>query len=343
MVRIRGPVFAVLSGLLASAAACSTAATTSAATTSNGSTTVPAVTATTEVKPPVLALPSRVFGVSIANFTQLGVVASLRQHLDRHVDVVDFYTDWGAPFPKGPLNRIVATGAIPEVTWEPWIFQLGVHQNSFPLSSITAGKFDSYIEGWAKAAKAWGGTLLVRFAHEMNGYWYPWCVGQNGNTAADYVAAYRHVFGLMSDVRNLRWIWSPNVLLPGQTAKTLAALYPGNAYVNYVGIDGYNFGTSSAKLRWLTPDQVFAATVNAVKAITRTEPILFAEVASTTQGGNKAQWINQLFQFLRGQPRIVGFMWTEFKTKGDWPVESSTASLSAMRIGLAGWDKPRAS
>ncbi len=282
-------------------------------------------------------LPTRIFGVSIANLTQLSVAGTLSHQLDHKVAVVDFYLGWGAPFPKGQVNRIRAAGDVPEITWEPWDYRLGLHQTTDSLSSIAGGTFDAYVQAFAKAAKTWGGTLLLRFGHEMNGTWYPWCIGINGNTAANYVSAFRHLHGLMASATNIRWIWSPNVLLPGQTEKFLASLYPGDAYVNYIGIDGYNFGTSVANLRWLTPDQVFGATVAAVKTITPKKPVIFAEVACSEQGGNKATWIRQMFQFLKAQPRIVGFVWTEFKAKADWPLESSTTSLAAMRTGLATW------
>lgn len=339
MVRIRGPVFAVLSGLLASAAACSTAATTSAATTrpTAMSSTSSSTTTTTTLAPPSATLPSRIFGISIENLTQLDVATTLGHDLDHKVAIVDFYLGWGAPFPRGQVNRIRAAGAVPEITWEPWNYKLGLHQTADSLSAIAGGSFDAYVQGFANEAKAWGGTLLLRFGHEMNGTWYPWCIGINGNTATDYVSAFRHLHRVMSAATNIRWVWSPNILLPGQSEKFLASLYPGDSYVNYVGIDGYNFGTSVTNLRWLTPDEVFTATVAAVKKITTTKPIIFAEVACSEQGGNKATWIDQMFQFIGSQPRIVGFVWTEFKAKADWPLESSAASLAAMRTGLQRW------
>ena len=115
----------------------------------------------------------------------------------------------------------------------------------FPVARIVAGDFDGYIRSWAKAAADWGKPLMLRFAQEMNGNWYPWGAGVNGNAPGEYAKAYRHVHKIFTSVgaTNVIWIWSPNVLYPG--GASLSSVYPGNAYVNWIGVDGYNFGTSA--------------------------------------------------------------------------------------------------
>ena len=75
----------------------------------------------------------------------------------------------------------------------------------------------------------------------MNGRWYPWGVGNRGTTAAEYVAMWRHVHNVFASVgaSNVTWVWCPNVNA-SDTFKRLSALYPGNAYVGWTCIDGYN-------------------------------------------------------------------------------------------------------
>jgi beta-mannanase len=57
---------------------------------------------------------------------------------------------------------------------------------------------------------------MLRFAHEMNGNWYPWSEGVNGNAAGQYVPAYRRVVTLFRSVgvTNVTWVWSPKVASP---------------------------------------------------------------------------------------------------------------------------------
>ena len=123
------------------------------------------------------------------------------------------------------------------MTWEPWDHYLGSDQNTFSLSGIASGEFDSYISNWGSQAARFGKPILVRFAHEMNGNWYPWSIGVNGNTAAEYVAAFRHIHDLFvaAGATNVEWVWCPNVL-PG-TSSDMATEYPGSNYVNFLGLN----------------------------------------------------------------------------------------------------------
>src|SRR5206468_3672998 len=103
-------------------------------------------------------------------------------------------------------------------------------------SAIASGAWDAYITRWAQAARTWGKPMRLRFAHEMNGNWYPWAEGVNGNVAGDYVKAWKHVRAIFWSVgaTNVTWVWSPNIVYPGSTP--LAGLYPGDTYVGEVGV-----------------------------------------------------------------------------------------------------------
>src|SRR5436853_485094 len=98
----------------------------------------------------------------------------------------------------GLLVSLIAAGLLlslllDSLAWLPWVTTGGVGRPAYALRAIAAGEHDAYVREWARAAAAWGGPLYLRFAHEMNGDWYPWSVGVNGNTSADYQAAWRHV------------------------------------------------------------------------------------------------------------------------------------------------------
>jgi beta-mannanase len=123
----------------------------------------------------------------------------------------------------------------------PWDYTGTETQPAYQLADIIAGTYDSYITGWATAAAAWGKPCYLRFAHEMNGNWYPWAEAVNGNTAGQYATAWQHVRDIFTaaGATNVKWIWAPNVLYSGSTA--LAGLYPGDSYVDVVGVDGYNY------------------------------------------------------------------------------------------------------
>jgi hypothetical protein len=249
-----------------------------------------------------------------------------------------FYNGFGdnANFDPSQSTAIAKLGATPFLAWEPWDATNGsVDQPAYSLANIASGAFDQYVSAWAQEIKAWGNPLWLEFAPEMNGNWYPWGDGVNGNTPAEYIAAYRHVHDLFTaaGVTNVVWVWTTNVTSDGATP--ISAFYPGDAYVNMVGVDGYNWGTTQSwGSVWQSPTQVFGPTLADLEKLT-TRPIVIAETASTEQGGNKAQWVRQFFSLLAATPVIKAFVWFNFNKETDWQIESSSTARAAFATGVA--------
>lgn len=261
---------------------------------------------------------------------------SLTASLGRAPSLVMWYAAWsdGAAFPATAAARVAATGATPVVTWEPWNPAYGADQPAYALDRITAGDFTTYETSWAKQIKAYGKPVVLRFGHEMNGSWYPWSAQANGNTASDYVAAWRQVRSVFNrqKVTNVTWSWSPNVPYPGSTP--MASLYPGDAYVDQVALDGYNWATLQPGSTWTSFWEVFSAGVQEIRAVT-TKPLYVGEVGCPEDGGDKAAWVRDMFTALGQHPEVRGFTWFDFDKEADWRIDSSPASLDAFRTGLA--------
>lgn len=239
------------------------------------------------------------------------------------------------------VDALAARGAVPQVTWEPWDPAAGLTQPGYTLAAIADGAHDPYIDAWAADLKAWAKPLRIRFAHEMNRPGYPWSVGVNGNTAADYVAAWRHVRSRFYrlDVPNVWWSWCAQNPYPGLVP--LAAVYPGDAYADEVSLDGYNWPFGGQP--WNTFRGVFRAGVEELTALTA-RPITIGETGCPEVGGDKASWIRGMWDQLAAWPRVRGVLWFQFvkqeggmRTPADWRVDSSPAALAAFRTGLAGY------
>jgi beta-mannanase len=82
-----------------------------------------------------------------------------------------------------------------------------VAQRLYSAAQIAGGRYDAYAATWAKQAAAYNRHFLIRFAHEMNGDWYPQSVGQSGGTPDDYVAAYRRVRRIFDDSGRRKPLW----------------------------------------------------------------------------------------------------------------------------------------
>jgi hypothetical protein len=243
---------------------------------------------------------------------------------------------WRSPFPAADAARVASHGAVPEITWEPWDPFAGVDQPTYSLSRIRGGAFDSYLRSWAADIKAYGQPVRLRFAHEMNGDWYPWSEGVNGNAAGSYVAAWRHVRAVFDRLRvtNVTWIWSPTAPYPGTTP--LAGLFPGDRWIDEVGLDGYNWSTLLPGTTWNSFAGVFSAGYREVTALS-TRPVSIGEMGCPEVGGDKAAWIRDMWRTLATWPRLRGLVWFHYNKETDWRIDSSEAALAAYRDGLPGF------
>jgi hypothetical protein len=260
----------------------------------------------------------------------------LAGRIGRMPAVVMWYQAWGSEysaFDPGLLAAVAERGGTPMISWEPWDPAAGSsEQPDYALARIAAGDCDEYIDAWARGFAAYGKPVLLRFAHEMNGDWYPWSATVNGNTPADYVAAWRHLRRRFAaaGAANVRWVWSPNVEYEGSTP--LNEVYPGDDHVDWVGIDGYNWGTTQTWSSWQSLADVFGPTYDAVRQLTE-RPVMIAETASGEQGGDKATWIEDAFLHALPArfPAVRAVVWFNQNKETDWRFESSDTAAAAFR------------
>jgi Glycosyl hydrolase family 26 len=286
-------------------------------------------------QPPQISTGQLRFGVAIPGgalaAAELDEVSALA---GESPSMVLIYKDFLQPPPLTEMTAVLARGAVPLVTWEPWAWGGGVEQAAYSLDRITAGDFDARILEWGHAIAAWGQPVMLRFAHEMNGNWYPWAEAANGNQPGDYIQAWHHVHDVVASTGagNVQWVWSPNVSYWGSTE--LAGLYPGAGYVDVVALDGYNWGTSTAWSSWVSPQDLFAPGIAQLRTLAPDTPILIAETASSETGGSKAEWNTNLVSYLAAQPDVVGFVWFHLQKEADWGINSSATSASALNAAL---------
>jgi mannan endo-1,4-beta-mannosidase len=262
----------------------------------------------------------------------------------RQQDIVMFYQAWGAlgsydgSLDVERIQWIIANGSVPMITWEPWAWGGDPKkQPEYRLSRIIAGNHDDYIREFARAVKQVNGVIYLRPMHEMNGDWYPWAGTVNGNSPSEYVPAFRHIVNIFRQegADNVRWVWTPNnVGLPDWGTSSFKSYYPGDNYVDFAGIDGYNFGTSQPWSSWTSFEGLFDQAYKTITGFTQ-KPIIIAETASAERGGSKADWVREAYAKIGSSyPRIVAVIWFNEGKETDWPVDSSDESLAAYKQAL---------
>ncbi|MCA1644119.1 MAG: hypothetical protein LC797_01195 [Chloroflexi bacterium] len=284
-------------------------------------------------------LPSLAIGVYRPEFPdRMSALDAYEQGGASHMALVHWYALWGgwkSAFSSAELEAVRRRGSVPMITWEPWAGTAA--DPTWSLNArILSGASDAYIRGWARGLAAYGGPVMLRFAHEMHDQSYPWAVGVNGNSAGQYVAAWRYVHAIFAEehATNVRWIWNPNTM-PGTRRASYEeiyrSVYPGDDVVDWAGLDIYNGGAAlNGWGGWRTFREALADPYDALRAVAE-KPIVLGEVGSAEIGGAKADWIQSaIADLLSGRFAAVRAMvWFDVDKEEHWALHSSQQALAA--------------
>ena len=252
-------------------------------------------------------------------------VAAFNSATQAKPDVVMYYSGWYVPFPTKFAMTVANNGAVPLVQMDP---------DSIDVARIASGHYDAYLSEYAEAVLHYRHPVVMSFGHEMNGTWYSW--GYKHTSPAVFVAAWRHIVKLFRYllVKNVTWMWTVNIInnTHGGSIPSPGQWWPGDSYVNWVGIDGYYL-----KPTWKFAP-LFGPTILAVRKLTL-DPILVAETAAVPAAGQPAK-IADLFAGVR-QYGLLGFVWFDSTTKlGQHFGLSGPAAFDAFRKGASTVTRP---
>jgi mannan endo-1,4-beta-mannosidase len=198
--------------------------------------------------------------------------------------------------------------------------------NGVSLASIASGGSDAYLRSYALAVREFNHPVLISFAHEMNGNWYSW--GSSDNSPAVFISAWRHVVQIFRDEGATKAIFVWTVNSTNIAVGSLHTWWPGKAWVNWVGVDGYyrqpqdNF------------DSVFGQAIAQIRTFSGA-PVLIAETA-VGDTPNRVNQIDGLFAGARAD-KVVGVVWFDVAMDThldyqNWQLEGDASAIQAFRL-----------
>jgi mannan endo-1,4-beta-mannosidase len=237
--------------------------------------------------------------------------------------VVLYYSGWLEKFQTRFAAIATRHGAVPLVQINP---------GGVSIQAIASGQYDSYWRSYASAIRAFGRHVIISFGHEMNGSWYSW--GYRHTSSVVFVAAWRHIVTIFrrEGADNVTWLWTINISVCHCHVDSPAHWWPGNSYVDWVGIDGYYYKPS-----WKFAS-LFGPTIKAVRALTL-DPILISETAAPA--AMQPAKIPDLFRGIRAYG-LLGFVWFDVnksRQNKDWHI-SSPAAFAAFHRGAEMLKRP---
>ena len=191
-----------------------------------------------------------------------------------------FSHDWDQLYWQA--KYINEAGSVPMVTWMPVDLE---RPDVNLLMEINQGLWDTYIDEWAIDLRAYmessstdkTSKILLRFAHEPNGNWYPY-----SNTPAEFVSAWKRIHNRFEELdvnRYIDWVWNINNVSIDDY-NDISHYYPGDEYVDWTSVDGFNFGSNYDWSSWSEFDEVFTDTIQTLTKDYPDKPIMIAEFGS---------------------------------------------------------------
>jgi hypothetical protein len=267
--------------------------------------------------------------------------------------LIHIYTAWGSKaeeaFPHDRIQAIYELGSVPVITWEPWLSDFDgekipglrkpEERDKGGMADIAKGKYDTYIREWATEAKGMKNVMFIRVGHEMNDpYRYPW--GPQNNKAKDFVAAWRHIHRIFTTVgaTNLLWIWSPH-----PSYGWFDAFYPGDSYVDWVGLNILNYGSVASWSKWWTFDEIFGTHYKELSKFGK--PIMITEFGCLAVGGDRNKWFADALGDLPVKyPTVKSVLFFHFSADRttteqtlDWTIRHDSMALVTIRKEFRTW------
>lgn len=271
-----------------------------------------------------------------------GKLLEFEKQIGKKVSIAHYYLGWESladPGIAGQFQQLNDNGWDVMLNANPYFFE-NCPASDMPLyKAISEGKCDEFLRKSGRNLSGIEKPFYLVFAWEMNNDNNQWSVIKSGSTNEDFVLAWRHIYNIFKEERaKVIWVFCPNV--PEEEFSPYAKIYPGDEYTDWIGLDGYNWGTTQAWSRWTDFAGIFSGAYNTITSIAPDKPLVLAEVNTTDKGGDKGAWYKDMFlkQIPENFPKIEAVViFNEDKTKNEkvnWKIDAIPGSLDAFKTSL---------
>ncbi len=258
------------------------------------------------------------FGIFASDVYNTGVyetIPAIEEAVDYTFPVVLCYLHFGNEFPMEFLQENYDHGRIVEFTYQVTAYNNWDLEGYTPQMDIYRGELDEEIRLLAQQFKEFGHPILFRLNNEMNSDWTSYSGVINMSDPEIYQAVYQRFYTIFEEegVDNCIWIYNPNDNnYPPANWNNFLAYFPGEEYIQLLGVTGYNTGTYYAELngeRWREFDEIYSDVEGCYLPFFSEYPWIITEFASSSVGGDKVEWIANMFDSLSDFENIKIAVW----------------------------------
>lgn len=213
---------------------------------------------------------------------RVGAVGRFEKDLGRQLDIAAAYRAWDEPFPQPADTALAGGNRHVLLNWD-----------GADTLKIAAGTYDAQIRARARAVKALGKPVFLRWQRNMDARTL-----RSGriHSAADFITAWKRLRRIFREEKadNVAWVWSPSLQGMGGEPAAATAFYPGDDQVDWIATDVFPGETYDYR------DFSEAAHLFLAWAKKRPKPIMIAEFGvPRSYAQRRAEWLRKTAQYLQ--------------------------------------------
>lgn len=272
-------------------------------------------------------------------------VHALESELNASFPLILRYTSFADSFSQLEKDLAVAKNdqRIVELT-------LQTNESNRLVSSIYAvldGKYDEQLHELARVVRDQEDPVLFRLNNEMNGDWCNYSALHYGLETALYRDVWNLIYQIFQEegASNARWVFNPNERsFPQYRWNHMLAYLPDPDQIDAVGLTGYNTGNYYSGEIWRSFSEIYQPIYREYTQVFN-YPFLITEFASSSVGGNKEEWIYDMFDSLDQFPKLEGLIWwnyADYDRKGriarPYYIDETPEVMRAFKEGLRAYE-----
>lgn len=252
-------------------------------------------------------------------------IKDFEKRVHSNPDYLAYFVHWGNDNGKLPTwlkDYAYTKDRTLVIFWEASDYLIGgTNQPEFSYQTILDGKHDKYLISFAEQVKAYKGPIILIPFSELNGNWTPWSGTKNGNTPEKAVLAFRYVHRFFDSASNVKFGLAVNAAsVPNTQENSIDSYYPGDEYVDYVGVDGFNMGNP-----WDSFSDIFNSPLNTLSKYNKP---MFVFSFGSAESYEKAHWLNDALNVqMPKYPLLKGFIYFNQNKERNWLLWSDENTL----------------
>lgn len=246
-------------------------------------------------------------------------VFELEDKLDYKFPLVMGYTYLSDQPPLKGMQEAYENGKITELTLQvSTINNAGLDSLTNPNFEVLDGKKDDILRSFARGIKSFGHPVILRVNNEMNTDWASYSGVVTLCDPDIYKQVHTRIFNIFQQegVDNVIWVFNPQYGdYPPANWNHYLNYYPGNDQIQMLGVTAYNTGDyyyEKTAERWHSFDELYSGANELYQKDFGRLPWIITEFSCSSYGGNKANWIRNMFYDIRKYKNIKAAVWFSF-------------------------------